>query len=99
MNTTEFFSNIKEQLADAPVGVKKAFNEVVNYFDGKYQKSSSVRVKDLKKFLDKIDDEDLVFIDTRGQFIFTRTEGSYKDSGSFDIPNESDLYTRGKSKR
>lgn len=30
-----FFSNIKDQLTDAPVGVKKAFNELVKYFSSK----------------------------------------------------------------
>lgn len=47
MNTKDkhfsFFSNLKDQLTDAPVEVKKAFNDIVNYFapPGGGQKSSS----------------------------------------------------------
>lgn len=46
-----FFSNIKEQLTDAPTEVKRAFNEVVNYFSNHFGEYN-----DLDSFLSYFED-------------------------------------------
>mgnify|MGYP003088325408 CR=1 FL=1 len=98
----ELFDNIKEikeQLFDAPVEVKKAFNDVVKYFSNDAQK---VRVKsdsDIEKFLSELSPEVLVSVYKgnikhyipRGEYVFNDEYELVKGPGT--IPTKESDYS------
>ena len=99
----ELFDNIKEikeQLFDAPVEVKKAFNDVVKYFSKDSQK---VRIKsdsDIEKFLSELSPEVLVSVYKgnikhyipRGEYVFNDEYELVKGPGT--IPTKESDYSK-----